>query len=451
MVGCYSRVSTSEQAINGHSLDEQKERMSKYCDAMGWKAYKIYTDAGLSGASMDRPALQQMIRDIKLGKIDKVLVYKLDRLSRSQKDTLYLIEDVFLKSGCDFISMSENLDTASAFGRAMIGIMSAFAQLEREAIKERMLMGKLARAKKGKFHGSVRVPIGYDYKDGDLITNEFEKMQVIRIFEEFNAGMPVNRIVRDLNSEGFTTKYGKWSLSTARQILEKRTYLGLLPYKGELYQGNHEAFISQELFDNVQTILKRRKADLEEKGIRCGKATSALGGILICKCGRKMGRCKVRKYLYYACRNGGCDQSVWNMDDMDNLVFSEISKLSLECPKSVSKSSSEENIGQRIIEGKLAEIDRKIDRIIDLYALDDTPKDVIQQKLSDLNVQKESLLRQLDDIETPITQEEVIDLAKSLDRVLKSDDIDEIRSLVTALIDHIDVDGDNITIHWQFS
>jgi site-specific DNA recombinase len=347
--------------------------------------------------------------------------------------------------------MSENLDTASAFGRAMIGIMSAFAQLEREAIKERMLMGKLARAKKGKFHGSVRVPIGYDYKDGDLITNEFEKMQVIRIFKEFNAGMPVNRIVRDLNAEGFTTKYGKWSLSTARQILEKRTYLGLLPYKGEFYQGNHEAFISQELFDNVQTILKRRKADLDEKGIRCGKATSALGGILICKCGRKMARCKVRNYLYYACRNGGCDQSVWKMSEMNDLVFSEIRKLSLECPKSAPKYVNEENIGQKVIEAKIGEIDRKIDRIIDLYALDDTPKDVIQQKLSDLNVQKESLLRQLDDIETPMTQEEVIDLAKSLDRVLKSDDIDEIRALVTALIDHINVDGDNITIHWNFT
>jgi site-specific DNA recombinase len=139
------------------------------------------------------------------------------------------------------------------------------------------------------------------------------------------------------------------------------------------------------------------------------------------------------------------------MSEMNELVFSEIRKLSLECPKTDPKSQSEENIERKIIEAKIGEIDRKIDRIIDLYALDDTPKDVIQQKLSDLNVQKESLLRQLDNIETPMTQKEVIDLAKSLDRVLKSDDIDEIRALITALIDHIDVDGDNITIHWQFS
>ena len=148
-VALLARVSTQEQAINGHSIGEQIERMHKYCDAMGWTVYKEYTDAGYSGANTDRPALQRMIRDIKAGKINKVLVYKLDRLSRSQKDTLYLIEDVFLANNTDFVSMSENFDTSTPFGRAMIGILAVFAQLEREQIKERMQMGKEARAKEG--------------------------------------------------------------------------------------------------------------------------------------------------------------------------------------------------------------------------------------------------------------------------------------------------------------
>lgn len=91
LIGLYPRVSTQEQAVNGHSIDEQIERMQKYCEAMGWTVYKVYTDAGYSGADTNRPALQRMIKDVKAGRIDKVLVYKLDRLSRSQKDTLMLM------------------------------------------------------------------------------------------------------------------------------------------------------------------------------------------------------------------------------------------------------------------------------------------------------------------------------------------------------------------------
>ena len=111
-VACYIRVSTAEQAKEGYSVGEQTERLKKYADAMNWDIFKVYTDGGFSGANMDRPALQNMIKDINAGFIDKVLVYKLDRLSRSQKDTLYLIEDVFLSHGCDFVSMNENFDTS---------------------------------------------------------------------------------------------------------------------------------------------------------------------------------------------------------------------------------------------------------------------------------------------------------------------------------------------------
>ena len=102
MIALYPRVSTQEQATEGYSIEEQIDRLKKYCEAMGWNEYRIYTDAGYSGANTDRPALQEMIRDIKDGKIKRVVVYKLDRLSRSQKDTLELIEDVFLANDCEF-------------------------------------------------------------------------------------------------------------------------------------------------------------------------------------------------------------------------------------------------------------------------------------------------------------------------------------------------------------
>jgi site-specific DNA recombinase len=145
-VALYIRVSTLEQAEHGYSLQEQEQRLKDYCSAKDWTIKKIYKDGGYSGGSLDRPAMQQLIKDCK--KYNMILVYKLDRLSRSQKDTMYLIEDVFLANGVQFTSMSENFDTSTPLGMAMIGILSVFAQLERAQIKERMRMGQTARAKK---------------------------------------------------------------------------------------------------------------------------------------------------------------------------------------------------------------------------------------------------------------------------------------------------------------
>ena len=208
MIALYPRVSTQEQATEGYSIEEQIDRLKKYCEAMGWNEYRIYTDAGYSGANTDRPALQEMIRDIKDGKIKRVVVYKLDRLSRSQKDTLELIEDVFLANDCEFESVSERFDTSSPYGRAMIGILAVFAQLEREQIKERMSMGREGRAKKGKWRGGSNVPIGYDFIEGNLEPNEFEKMQIVEIFNLFLQGHQIETIERLFLEKGYAHKYG---------------------------------------------------------------------------------------------------------------------------------------------------------------------------------------------------------------------------------------------------
>ncbi len=148
-VAIYVRVSTQEQASEGYSISEQKERLQKYCEAHGWTLVDTYVDPGFSGTTTNRPALQKLLSDISHCFFDTVLVYKLDRLSRSQKDTMQLIENVFLKNNIDFISMNENFDTGTPFGRAMIGILSVFAQLERDQIKERLTMGRIGRAKTG--------------------------------------------------------------------------------------------------------------------------------------------------------------------------------------------------------------------------------------------------------------------------------------------------------------
>ena len=176
----YVRVSTENQLEN-YSIDEQTSRMKAYCSAMNFNLIKIYTDGGYSGGNTDRPALKQMLYDLRSSQIDAVLVYKLDRLSRSQKDTLTLIEDCFLANGIDFISINENFDTSTPFGRAMIGILSVFAQLEKDQITERFTMGRIGRCKAGYFHGGGNPPYGYSYVNGSLLINYDEAENVKKI------------------------------------------------------------------------------------------------------------------------------------------------------------------------------------------------------------------------------------------------------------------------------
>ena len=465
MIGCYARVSTTEQAENGHSIDEQQDRMQKYADAMGWTVFKIYTDAGFTGANTDRPALQRMIRDIKAGKIDRVLVYKLDRLSRSQKDTLMLIDDVFLANGCDFVSMGENFDTSTPLGRAMIGILAVFAQLEREQIKERMLMGKEARAKTGKFGG--KIPIGYDYVDKQLVINEFEKMQIVKIFKDYSGGKTIRKITQELNKAGFTHKYGEWIPQTVSDVLSHKTYMGLIPFNENQYDGIHEAIIDEALFNKVQAIKAQKYHEHMTLHRRAGKAVAYLAGFLYCKqCGAKFGKLTTKSrqyhYEYYACysrikknaslvKDENCKNRFWRMHDLDDLIFNEIKKLSFE-PILPSVEIPDDTA---VINSKIKEIDSQIERLMDLYSLGNMPLDLLQNKIHDLNDQRNRLESEVEEIAKKqsgkISNEDALSLICSFEEILERGNFEEIHSVIGTLIDRIEIDGDDITIFWAFS
>ena len=153
VVDLYIRVSSTEQAEEGYSVGEQEARLRNYSAAMGYTIHAVHVDPGFSGASLHRPGIQRVIEDVNNGSCKKVIVWKLDRLSRSQKDTLILLEDVFLANDCHFISLMESFDTSTPFGRCIVGILAAFAQMERENIKLRTTMGRQARIRAGHFHG----------------------------------------------------------------------------------------------------------------------------------------------------------------------------------------------------------------------------------------------------------------------------------------------------------
>lgn len=475
MIGCYVRVSTQEQANEGYSVGEQTERLKKYADAMGWDVLKVYTDGGFSGANIQRPALQEMIKDIEAGLIDKVLVYKLDRLSRSQKDTLYLIDDVFLKHNCDFVSMNENFDTSTPFGRAMIGILSVFAQLEREQIKERMAMGIEARAKEGLYNGNTNSAVGYDYIDGQLVINDFEAMQIRMIFDMYANGYSANKITNFLIENGYSHKYGNWNRKTVLRALERKTYYGVIEYKENEYQGQHEPIISKELFDICQ---KKHKANREtyNEQMAGSNYNSCLSGLLVCaRCGANFSKNTKhtkyknvpRTYYYYICnsclkknpltiKDPNCTNKSWRMEKLDELIFDEIKKLSLD-PNYITQLQPTKKKDDRpeAIDKRIAEIEQQLSKLMELYSLDGISLDSLQKKINELNTNKLKLAdektRILLEQEKEITKEEALKLVESFGAVLERNSMAEIRNVLQTLIDKIEIDGEDITIYWKFS
>ncbi len=460
MIALYSRVSTQEQAASGHSIDEQRIRLDAFCQAHGWPDFRHYTDAGFSGGSQDRPALQTLISDVQAGRVQKVLVYKLDRLSRSQKDTLHLIEDVFLANGADFLSITENFDTASPFGKAMIGLLAVFAQLEREQIKERMTLGRTARAKQGSFHGSGNIPIGYDY-DGSLQVNQYEAGLVRQVFEKAAAGLPVRRIVAEMNENGLLHKYGSWNAQTVRKMLQRRTYLGEVCFAGKWYQGTHEAIISEELFEDVQRIRIAAHEKAAQENARLGRASNYLSGLVYCaRCGARYTPQKYRhgKYVYdkYSCASRNkrtpelvidpaCKNTAWDRSALDTLVFSQIRLLRLDpayFPAEPAKTP------QNAKYAAIRRIDEQMKRLVDLYALGSVPTEVIREKTAALMKQKEALLQE----EPPaLTRQQAAEKALTLDHFLDTGSFDEVRALLLLLIDRIEIDGEDVTIRWKFA
>ena len=477
IVACYCRVSTAEQAAEGYSLGEQTERLKKYCEAHDWNIYKIYTDPGFSGSNTNRPALQQMIADAEAGKFQKVLVYKLDRLSRSQKDTLYLIEDKFLANNVDFISMNENFDTSTPFGRAMIGILAVFAQLEREQIKERVGMGRLARAKEGKFSGGCNSPFGYIYKNGELVIDDYEAMIVREAFDLVAEGYTVHSVVRLFNEKGYRSRTTIFRDSSLKRILMNKTYIGLISFSGKYYEGSHDPIIDVDTFAKVQELLEKRAISFRSNiNSKPGKATSYLGGMIICAhCGahyyrdirtRKRGN---KKYIYhfYSCasryprgnlkliKDPSCKNKTWKEEDLDNIIFNEIKKLSLD-PDYINEIASvpEKEDNSKIIQDEIGKLDAQITRLMDLYQIGSMPIGTIIKRIKEIEGRKsnleQELLRIRDERATKITAQDAAEVSKRFPEILESGNLEEGRRIIRMLIDHIEIDGDDIMIHWNF-
>jgi len=242
----YVRVSTEEQAKEGFSLQAQEEALVNYAKALGYEIYKVYRDEGISAKDLKRPALQRLLKDASEKKFDAIFIYKLDRFSRSLRDLILTI-DKLKEWNIDFISLQDKIETASASGKLMFHIISAFAEFERDLISERTSFGMSKRAETGKIVN--RAPFGYKYVEGNLAVDNEKAKKVREMFEDF--------VYNGYSLRRLSEKYG-FSVPGVKKILQNETYLGKVKYKGKVIEGSHEAIISEELFRKAQEKLRTK-------------------------------------------------------------------------------------------------------------------------------------------------------------------------------------------------
>jgi len=255
----YTRKSSEEgleQEFN--SLDAQRESCEAYVASQkseGWALVRDrYDDGGYSGGTLERPGLKRLLADIEDGLVDVVVVYKIDRLSRSLADFAKLVE-VFDRHGVTFVSVTQSFNTTTSMGRLTLNILLSFAQFEREVTAERIRDKVAASRKKGMWMGGW-APWGYDVKDRKLIVNAAEAATIRMIFERFVTSGSATALARELRAEGVVTKRGKpVDKGTLYKLLNNRVYIGEAVHKGKSYPGEHAAIIDRTLWDKVHAIL----------------------------------------------------------------------------------------------------------------------------------------------------------------------------------------------------
>ena len=256
----YTRKSSEEGLdMEFNSLDAQREACEAFIAsqrAEGWVLVRDrYDDGGISGGTLERPALKRLVADIQEGLVDVVVVYKIDRLSRSLVDFTKLVE-VFDANNVTFVSVTQSFNTTTSMGRLTLNILLSFAQFEREVIGERIRDKVAASRKRGMWMGGY-TPLGYDVRERKLVVNDAEAALVRRIFQGFVEMESCTKLVQVLRAEGATTKRGRaLTKSDIYRTLSNRVYLGEAVHKGTAYPGEHAAIVAQAQWDAVHAILQ---------------------------------------------------------------------------------------------------------------------------------------------------------------------------------------------------
>jgi site-specific DNA recombinase len=426
--------------------------------------------------------MKKLIFDARQKKFDMVLVIKLDRLSRRQQHVLYLIEDVFLPNEIGFNSVTESFDTTNPMGRAILGIMAAFAQLERETIIERVTDAKRESAKQGRFMGGPP-PFGYIHNSATKsVAIDIEQAEIVTmIYNEYlTSQMGYQRIADILNERKIKAPQVKyWGKETVAKILSNPFYAGYLPHKGNLYDGQHTAIITKEKWNEVQNLLSNRSNAFSKPG------DYLLSGNIYCgECGARM-RSKTTQQQYpkgspptryYVCysqdgsakhmiKDPACRCGYKRAIEIENLVVNDL--------KSISKDKSLINeiykemidiVDTKFIEKKITQYEKeitqltkRIDKWYDAYERDAISATDMAERVKGLREKRELLEHQILDLQLEfasqsdrvISANEFMETLNNFEDVWEECTIEEQKVIINALIKAVKVYEDNhIELVW---
>ena len=420
--------------------------MISYAKSKDYTEFEYYIDGGYSGKDLNRPAIQRLIEDCKNHKIDAVFVFKLDRISRSQRDTLYLIEEVFNKYDVSFISMRENFDTSSPFGKAMIGVLSVFAQLERETILERTRIGLKKRAEAGLWRGGGKIPFPYRYdrNTGTLVPIPEQVELLHKMISLYISGKSFNAIGDIVGMDE--------SLVETRILSITNT--GKVPYRDEVFEGQHEAVVSDELYEEILRVNKVRSREKYERHY-------LLSGKVYCgHCGAKYRYQKWGKRLIMYCysqqkskpkyiKDPNCKNKRWDTFEVEDAVLEELFKMILDIDLFKHTFNIATVNVKNELKARLDEIKKQINNLLNFIAsgiaVDETNK-----KITELEREKEQIEEKLLSSDKKEKDNKVsLNMITNLKATWFDMDFDEQRRIIEHLIDKVIVNDNEINIYYN--
>jgi len=487
----YTRKSTDENLDSDfNSLDAQREAGENYIQSQaqeGWVALPTrYDDGAYSGANLDRPALQRLLADVRAGRVDTIVVYKIDRLSRSLLDFTRLVEDL-KQHDVSLVAVTQQFNTTTSMGTLTLNILLSFAQFERELAAERIRDKIAAEKRRGRYLGGVP-PLGYDVnRERKLLLVNPEEAGLVRlIFRRYLQMNSVVALVKELNEEGrttksWTTKKGKyrpgvpWNKKHVYRLLTNPTYIGLITHKDKTYPGQHEAIIEKPLWDEVQAKLKENSRQGGRVNSNRAKTPAMLRGVIRCgHCGTSMGVTFTRKngrtYRYYLCdranKNGydTCPVKSVPAGDVEKAVMMQVRRV-FQAPEILAESLAsiqrrEEADRGRLaaereaLQGEIATTKANAQRLIasslggggaGTFVSEEIAR--MERTVDDLNRKLRMVEAELNMLErTPTTEARLLDELQALDRIWEELFPAEKERLIRLVVDSLTVNPDGLEL-----
>jgi len=451
----YTRVSTEEQARGGVSLEVQEDRCIEVAEAAGATEVVVYRDEGYSARTLKRPSLARLRSEI--ASLDLVVVWKIDRLSRSTRDLLNLLAEL-AEAGVGVRSATEPFDLSSGMGRATVTVLGALAELTVDVVRENVRAALSYRAADGKPHGPA--PFGYDWRrdaEGNSFGDRWEPVPeaaatVREIFRRYCAGESLMGLAIDLNRRAVPTATGDatWTHTGVRNILRNPAYIGLFRFGGEVHEGDHEALVDEATWRAAQRRLTRRA------GTHPRSLDRSLSPIYRCGlCGGSMSRQKRDEtHFSYACRQrregiehpsvycsgNAADAVVWAW--VRHLVDEDVIERAAELQAERARRQQAEEEKSTTAE-QLCEVERRIEANLEAYHLGALPADMLRQQNEPLIADRERLRERLAAEAMQVSETDMRRLRETtreaLDELIEGGDIDRQQELLSLLFERVEV------------